>query len=85
MKVVLYDARKDSSTPGELNEFFMGVHNPLLIKIPPLVYHGFKCIGPTEALVISVPTKAYDPENPDKFEIDPYDNDIPYDWSLKEG
>ena len=42
MKLVLYDARDDSSTHGEVVEFFIGVHNPMLVTIPPGVAHGFK-------------------------------------------
>ena len=85
VKVVLYDPREDSPTKGEINEFFMGVHNPILLKIPRLVYHGFKTIGPTEGMIINVPTEPYDRNNPDEYRVDPFDNDIPYDWSIKEG
>ncbi|GFP23902.1 dTDP-4-dehydrorhamnose 3,5-epimerase, partial [Candidatus Hakubella thermalkaliphila] len=41
-KVVLYDGREGSPTHGEINEFFMGDMNQILLKIPPLVMHGFK-------------------------------------------
>ena len=85
MKVVLYDARKDSPTTGEVNEFFLGDHNQMVLQIPILVYHGFKCIGEQEALVVNCTTETYDYENPDEFRIDPYDNDIPYDWRRKDG
>ena len=85
MKIVLYDSREDSPTRGEVNEFFAGDHNPILVQVPPLVYHGFKCIGREEALVVNVPTEVYCYDEPDEYRIDPYDNDIPYDWSLKEG
>ena len=85
MKVVLYDGREDSPTHGEVNEFFMGVHNPILLTIPPFVMHGFKCISETEALVVNTPTEVYNYEQPDEFRVHPHDNDIPYDWSLKEG
>ena len=34
-KVVLYDRREDSPTRGELQEFFMGQLNPILLRIPP--------------------------------------------------
>jgi dTDP-4-dehydrorhamnose 3,5-epimerase len=85
MKVVLYDARENSPTRGEVNEYFIGEHNPTLISIPPNVFHGFKCIGQTEALVINTPTETYNPQKPDEFRVHPHENDIPYDWSLKEG
>ena len=85
MKIVLYDAREDSKTCGEVQEFFAGEHNPILIHIPPYVYHGFKCISEKEAIVVNVPTKVYDYKKPDEFRVDPYKNDIPYDWGRKEG
>lgn len=85
MKVVLYDERDGSPTRGEINEFFMGDYNPMLLQIPPMVWHGFKCISETEALVINCPTEPYNRENPDEYRIDPHHNKIPYDWSRKDG
>jgi dTDP-4-dehydrorhamnose 3,5-epimerase len=85
MKIVLYDARPGSSTHREVNEFFMGEHNPLLLQIPPFVYHGFKCISQDEALVINCPTDVYNYQNPDEFRAEPHDPSIPYDWSRKDG
>lgn len=85
MKIVLYDGRPDSSTHGEINEFFAGEHNPVLVHIPPYVYHGFKCISGEEAVVVNTPTEAYDYADPDEFRVHPHDNDIPYEWDRKDG
>ncbi len=85
MKLVLYDGREGSPTKGEINEFFLGEHNPLLVRIPRLVHHGFKGMGEVEALVINVPTEPYDRKAPDEFRVDPHHNDIPYDWARKDG
>jgi len=85
MKVVLYDGRKNSPTFDEVNEFFMGTHNPMLLQIPPMVMHGFKCISETEAVVVNVPTEVYKYDDPDEFRVDPHNNDIPYEWSRKDG
>ena len=85
MKIVLYDGREASSTKGEVNEFFMGTHNPILLKIPPSVFHGFKCISDEEAMVVNCPTETYNYEDPDEFRIDPHNNDIPYEWERKDG
>ena len=79
MKVVLYDPREDSPTKGMVNEFFMGVHNMILLQIQPMVYHGFKCISDQEALVINVPTEVYEYKEPDEYRVNPHVNDIPYD------
>ena len=54
MKVVLYDSRDGSPTKGEVNEFFLGEHRPIVLRIPPLVYHGFKTISGEEAFLINV-------------------------------
>jgi len=85
MKVVLYDGRADSPTYKEINEFFMGEHNPILLQIPAFVYHGFKCISETEAIVINCPTEVYSYENPDEYRLPPHGGEIPYDWSRKDG
>jgi len=85
VKVVLYDARKESPTHGQINEFFMGEHNFSMLQIPPFVYHGFKGIGAEEAIIICCPDEPYDYKNPDEFRISPRSKKVPYDWALKEG
>ncbi len=82
MKVVLYDDRKDSPTFGEVNEFFIGEKNPMLITIPPLVYHGFKTIGTESAYFLSVPTEPYNYSKPDEYRLPPDTDKIPYKWLL---
>jgi dTDP-4-dehydrorhamnose 3,5-epimerase len=85
LKLVLYDDRPDSSTKGEINEFFIGDHNPSLVRVPNMVYHGWKCISPEEALVINVPTESYNSSEPDEFRMDPHNSTIPYNWVRKDG
>ena len=85
MKVVLYDSREGSPTNGEVNEFFIGEHNQSLLQIPPMVYHGFKCMSETEAMVVNVCTEPYNREAPDEYRLHPHENDIPYDWARKDG
>ncbi len=80
MRVALYDARKRSPTYKEVNEFVLSLEDPMLISIPKNVYHGFKCVSGYEAVIINIPTKTYNYEMPDEYRLDPYDNDIPYDW-----
>jgi dTDP-4-dehydrorhamnose 3,5-epimerase len=84
-KVVLYDRREDSPTHGEVNEFFLGDHNPTLITIPPLVLHGMKGVGQESAYLVNVPTEPYRYDEPDEFRVDPHSDEVPYDWGLKEG
>lgn len=85
IRLGLYDDRRDSPTFGMVNQFFMGVHKPLLVQIPAFVYHGWKCVSQEEALIVNTVTKPYNPENPDEFRLDPHDNHIPLNWERKDG
>ena len=84
-KVALYDQREDSPTKGLVNEFFIGEDNPMLIHIPKMVLHGFKAYGSEPAYIVNTVTQPYNHQQPDEFRIDPFNNNIPYDWALKQG
>jgi dTDP-4-dehydrorhamnose 3,5-epimerase len=85
LKLVLFDDRDGSPTRGEVNQFFIGDYNPMVVKVPKMIYHGWKCISETEALAINIPTEPYDRENPDEYRLDPHENNIPYSWERKDG
>ena len=85
LKVVLYDNRDESPTKVEVNEFFEGIHNPILIHVPTGILHGWKCVSETEAIVINTVTEKYNYEKPDEYRV-PYDSEeVPYDWEIKMG
>lgn len=84
-KVVLYDSRPESATHGEINEFFIGGQNPMLVKIPPGVMHGFKGISPELTLIVNVPTELYRYNEPDEYRLPAHTDQIPYDWERKDG
>jgi dTDP-4-dehydrorhamnose 3,5-epimerase len=83
IKLVLYDARENSPTHKEVNEFFQGEHHTILVQIPNLVYHGFKCVSETEAIVINCITEVYDHKQPDEFRVAYNDPRIPYNWDIQ--
>ncbi len=84
-KVGLYDDRPDSPTNGEAQAIVAGELNPLLIQIPPLVWHGFMPVGGEMAVVVNVPTRHYDRESPDELRRDLSDPDIPFTWRTEGG
>ena len=84
VKLVLVDTRPDSPTNGAVNEFFIGTQNPMLVQVPKLVYHGWKCISTEPAIVVNVPTEAYNYAEPDEYRLAPHDT-LPYDWTRKDG
>jgi len=83
--VVLYDGRENSPTRGMVQEFTltsppMQDPVPVLLKIPPLVVHGFTAINGDEARILNIPTLPYRYANPDEYRF-PWDSpDIPYRW-----
>jgi dTDP-4-dehydrorhamnose 3,5-epimerase len=84
IKLVLVDTREGSPTRDTINEFFLGVHNPVLVQVPNLVYHGWKCISEVPSLVVNVPDEPYDRAHPDEQRIAPHGT-LPYDWSRRDG
>jgi dTDP-4-dehydrorhamnose 3,5-epimerase len=85
IKLALYDGRPDSPTHKVVNEFFIGIHNPKLIVIPPMIYHGWKCVSNEESVVVNIPDQVYDYQDPDELR-EPYDAEfIPYDWDIEMG
>jgi dTDP-4-dehydrorhamnose 3,5-epimerase len=69
---VVFDGRLDSTTAGALNEFKVSERNPGLLVVPPNLYHGWKNIGTTEALIVNMPSSQYDYDGPDALDL-PYD------------
>lgn len=79
-KVVLYDARQDSKTCKRINEFIMGWEDPIVLKIPAFVYHGFTALGNHDAMILNMPTEVYRYADPDEYRADPFSKEIPYNW-----
>lgn len=84
LKLVAYDAREGSATRGQVQEFFIGEHNPMVVQIPPLVFHGFKGISLEEAVVVNCSTEVFNRAEPDECRIPAHSPDIPYDWARKD-
>ncbi len=85
IKLAVYDPREDSPTQGEVQQFYLGVHNPILVQIPPNLYHGWMCISPEEALIVNCPSEVYNYDRPDEERLDPHTDAIPYDWRRRDG
>jgi dTDP-4-dehydrorhamnose 3,5-epimerase len=64
VKIVVFDGRWDFPTSGGVNELTLGEKNPGRLIIPPNVYHCWKNIGTSEAIIINMPTRMYNYEAP---------------------
>jgi dTDP-4-dehydrorhamnose 3,5-epimerase len=82
-KLVLFDAREDSATKGELQEIFLGEDNYVLVQIPPGIANGYKAYGDKLVILANCATEPHEPD--EMARMDPFTTDIPYDWSLRHG
>jgi dTDP-4-dehydrorhamnose 3,5-epimerase len=84
VQIVVFDGRTGSSTFGKFNEITVSDKNPGLLTIAPLLYHGWKNIGTSDAVIVNMPDRMYDYDAPDALEL-PWQTDaarrlISYRW-----
>jgi len=84
-KIGLYDDRPDSPTNGQQHAIVAGDLNPVLVQIPPLVWHGVAAVGGRTAITLNVPTRHYNRESPDELRRDPFDPAIRFEWKTEGG
>lgn len=82
-QVVLYDRRPASATHGETQVLYAGDENPIVIRIPVGVAHGYRVLGPKPVTLVYTTTKSYSADDPDEFRIAFDDSEIHFDWSTK--
>ena len=82
IKLVLYDGREGSRTEGVAAGDLPGARQPFARGDRPGIWTGFKGMSQPFAIVANCCTHPHDPARTTR--LDPYDNDIPYDWAVKE-
>jgi dTDP-4-dehydrorhamnose 3,5-epimerase len=73
LKICAYDDREDSISNGELDEFIVRGDSLQIIRIPGILWHGFKVIGHEPAQLIYGVNNLYEYLNPDE-ERRPWDD-----------
>jgi dTDP-4-dehydrorhamnose 3,5-epimerase len=79
VRMVLYDARPDSHSFGEVREVDMGPEDYLVLVVPPGIWNGFMGLGDRESVVANCASEPYDPAEFERLEPDT--PSIPYRWS----
>lgn len=70
LQVTLVDIRPSSPTFGHVNPIFLGGQRPRLIKIPPMIMHGWKALTAPEVIVVNLQSHVYDTADEFKFAWD---------------
>jgi dTDP-4-dehydrorhamnose 3,5-epimerase len=83
--VVLYDGRVDSTTFKNFQVIWFSDEASGLVRIPPGVWHADQNWGDSDAWLVNFPTCPYDPADPDKYRLDPHAEEIPFDWTIRDG
>ncbi len=78
IRLTIYDDRPDSKTRGALQEIVTGVNHYALVRIPPLVWYGFKGLGKTESMLVNCASIPHDPAEAEQADRD--SAAIPYNW-----
>ena len=78
IKLVIYDDRAGSPTHGVAQEITTGTEHYALIRIPPLVWYGFKAAATGDALIANCASLPHDPGEVER--VAPDTVAIPYRW-----
>ena len=82
LQVTLADLREGSPTFGHVNALFLGGLRPRLVKIPPMILHGWKALSAPEVLVVNFQSHVYDAADEFKF---PWDCVLAHVWEPLNG
>jgi dTDP-4-dehydrorhamnose 3,5-epimerase len=82
-RVVLVDLRPDSPTSGTIQTLILGENSPRMVAIPPLVAHGYQCLGMEDVHLVYYVTEPYDAADSDEGRIAWDDPRIGFDWRIE--
>jgi dTDP-4-dehydrorhamnose 3,5-epimerase len=85
MRLVLYDARRESPTFGQVNELVHGLARPALIVVPPRVWHGVQNLLNRPGALLNLPDQGYRYDAPDHWRLPADSKEIPYTFRSPAG
>jgi len=77
IKLALWDGRDDSSTKGATEIVRIGAIRPVMVIVPPGVWHGLRNESGVPAGYINIIDALYDHEKPDNWRLTPRSTEIP--------
>jgi dTDP-4-dehydrorhamnose 3,5-epimerase len=78
LRAVLYDDREESPTRDQLDVINLSPMRPMLVVIPPGIWHGFKVLGSMPASFVNFFDHEYDYADPDDWRLPADAPEIPY-------
>jgi dTDP-4-dehydrorhamnose 3,5-epimerase len=78
IKIVICDDRPGSPTCGAVQQIVTGARHYGLVRIPPMVWYGFKGLAAGDSLIFNCASHLHDPAEVDR--IDPAQFPFRIDW-----
>jgi dTDP-4-dehydrorhamnose 3,5-epimerase len=78
LRIVLYDDRDGSPTHGKVDVFNVSHARPMLLVIPPGVWHGIQNVWHEPSMFVNYFDRAYSYEDPDEWRLPQDSDEIPY-------
>lgn len=78
VKLVLYDDRDGSPSKGQLDVLHLSGMRPMLVVIPPGVWHGLQALSAEGCSFVNFFDHAYDYDDPDDWRLPPDTGEIPF-------
>ncbi len=76
-------AKENTDKSITIKSFIIGESNPIVVKSPPGVWHGYMPLGNEKASVVHLISKPYNPQDPDTDRKNPFEfGDV---WNVKNG
>jgi dTDP-4-dehydrorhamnose 3,5-epimerase len=80
LRVVLYDPREESSTRGQVDVFHLSPARPMLLAVPPEIWHGVQNLSAETSSFVNLFNLPYDYDDPDEWRLPPATEEIPYSF-----
>jgi len=78
IRAVLYDDRAGSATKGKVDVLNLSPMRPMLVVIPPGVWHGIQVLGSEPGAFVNFFDREYDYDDPDDWRLAPDSTEVPY-------
>ena len=81
LRVVLFDPRDDSPTKGQVDVFHLSPARPMLLAVPPFIWHGVQNLSMDVSSFVNMFDRPYDYDNPDEWRLPSDTATIPYQFT----
>lgn len=77
-RIVLFDPRDGSPTRGQVDVFHLSPARPMLLAVPPWVWHGVQNLSTDVSCFVNMFDRPYEYSDPDEWRLPPDSPDVPY-------